>query len=65
MNLQLLTLTVYYLGDQIKGVRWVGHVTCMEEKRKAYRVLVWKLEVRDHLEDLGIDERIILKCILR
>jgi hypothetical protein len=32
-----------------------GHITCMEEKRNVYR---------DHLEDLGIFGRIILKWIL-
>jgi hypothetical protein len=27
-----------------RRVRWVGHVACVEEKKKAYRVLVGKSE---------------------
>jgi hypothetical protein len=37
----------------------------MGDKRGAYRVLVGKLKEREHLEDPGVDGRIILKCILR
>ena len=31
------------------------------ERRGAYRVFVGKLRERDHLEDLGVDGRIILR----
>jgi hypothetical protein len=27
-----------------KGIRWAGHVACMGEERKVYRVLVGKTE---------------------
>jgi hypothetical protein len=30
----------------MSGVKWVGHVACRGEKRKAYRVLVGKPEVK-------------------
>jgi sugar lactone lactonase YvrE len=33
--------------------------------RGACRVLVWKLREKDHLEDLGVDGRIILKWIFK
>jgi hypothetical protein len=33
------------------------------ERRGAYRALVGKPEGRNHLEDPGVDGRIILKCI--
>jgi len=46
INLKLLPLSVYHLDDHIKGVKWVSHVICVEEKRNAYRVLVGKLKVR-------------------
>jgi hypothetical protein len=34
-------------------------------KREAYRILVGNLKKRDHLEDLGVDMRIILERILK
>jgi len=37
----------------------------MGDKRNAYRGLVGKLEGKSHLEDLGLDERIILKWKLK
>jgi hypothetical protein len=37
----------------------------MGGKRRACRVLVGKLKERNHLEDLGIGGRIILKRILK
>jgi hypothetical protein len=46
-----------------RRLRWAGHVACMGEKRGTYRVLVGKTEGRNHLEDQGIDGRIILKWI--
>jgi hypothetical protein len=36
----------------------------MRERRDEYRVLVGKPEGRNHLEDPGVDWRIILKWIL-
>jgi len=35
------------------------------DRRGAHRVLVGNLKERDHLEDLGLDDRIILKRILK
>jgi hypothetical protein len=46
-------------------MRWAEHVACLEETGNAYKVLIRKPEGRDHLEDLGMDDRIILKWILR
>jgi hypothetical protein len=31
---------------QIKGMRWVGHVACMGNRRDAYRVLMEKPETK-------------------
>ena len=43
-------------------MRWAGHVACMGEKWT--QVLVGNLKERDHLEDLGVDRK-ILKWILK
>jgi hypothetical protein len=37
----------------------------MDEKRCTYRVMVGNLRERDHLEDLGVDGRVILRWIFR
>ena len=39
----------------------MGHVGRMREERGVYRVLVGNLWERDHLEEPGVDGRIILK----
>jgi len=44
---------------------WAGHVARMWERRGAYSVLVGRPEGKNHLEDLDIDGRIILKCMFR
>jgi hypothetical protein len=36
----------------------------MKESKDAYTVLVGRPEKRDHLEDLGVEGRVILKWIL-
>jgi hypothetical protein len=38
-----------------------GHVALMCERRGVYRILVGNLRERDHLEDPGVDGRIILR----
>ena len=43
----------------------MGHVAIMAEKRGAYRVWVGKTEGKNHLEDLGINGRIIFRWIFR
>jgi len=45
-------------------MRWAGHVARMEESRGVYRVLIGKSET-DHLEELDVDGRIILRRIFR
>jgi hypothetical protein len=37
----------------------------MEGRRGKYRVVVWKLEGKNNLEDPGVDGRIMLKWISR
>jgi hypothetical protein len=48
-----------------RRIRWVGHVARMREGRGAYRILVERPEGRNHLEDPGVDGRIILKRIFQ
>jgi hypothetical protein len=49
-----------------RRVGWAGHVARMGEKSGAYRMFWWRnLTERDHLENAGIDRRVILKWIFR
>jgi hypothetical protein len=45
----------------IKSIRmkWAWYVAYIGETRGAYRVLAGNLKERDHLEDPGVDRRII------
>lgn len=44
---------------------WVGHVACMGRKKNGVgTILMVRPEGRYHLEGLGIDGRLILKCTL-
>jgi hypothetical protein len=44
-----------------EGRKWMGHVACMTRIRNTYRILAENLKERDHLGDISIDRRIILK----
>ena len=55
--------TQYYSDIITRKMRCVGHVARMGKRRDAYRVLVGRLKKEDHLEDPGVDGRIILKWI--
>jgi len=46
-------------------MRWAGHVARVGERRGVYGVLVGNPEEKDHLENLGVDGRIILRWIFR
>jgi hypothetical protein len=43
-----------------KGMRWVGYVARVRDRRGAYRVLVGRPEVKRPLGRSGIDGRVIL-----
>jgi hypothetical protein len=46
-------------------MRWAGNMANMGDRRGAYRVFVGRSKGKNHLENLGIDEGIILKWILK
>lgn len=46
-------------------MRWAGHVACIVKNKNVYRVLVGKPEYKDNLPDLSVDERTVLKLILK
>jgi len=49
-----------YLGDE------TGHVAHMEREEVHTRFFWWgNLRERDHIEGLGVDSRIIFKCIFK
>jgi hypothetical protein len=43
-----------------RRVGWAGHVAHKGEVRNAYRILVGNAMETDHLQKLGVDEKIIL-----
>ena len=48
-----------------RRMRWAGHVARMGERRGACRIWWGNLRERDHLENPGVDGRIILRWIFR
>jgi phage gp16-like protein len=48
-----------------RRMRLVGHVASMGKMRTAYTILARKLEWKTSHEKLGVDERIILKLLLK
>jgi hypothetical protein len=48
-----------------RRMRVSENVTYIREREGAYRVVVGKPEGKDHLEDPGVDGRIILRSIFR
>jgi hypothetical protein len=48
-----------------RRMKWAGHVARMGVRRGAYRGLVGNMRGRDHLEDPGVDGRIITIWIFR
>jgi hypothetical protein len=60
--------TVYvlkYWGDEIKENKIGVRVAHTWESGSTYRVLVGKLREKDHLEDVDIDGKIIMKSVLK
>jgi hypothetical protein len=54
-------LLILRVSLSIVNYGWAGHVALVGERRDAYRALAGKPEGRNHLEDPGVDGRIILK----
>ena len=48
-----------------RRMRWAGNVARIGDRRGAYRVLVGELREGDHLEDLDVGGRIILKLVFK
>jgi hypothetical protein len=62
-NEKLISLPNIHVIKSRRG--WVGHVVRMGERTGAYMGLVGKPEGKNHVEDLGVDGRIILQCMLK
>ena len=48
-----------------KTIRWARHVARMGETKRAYKVWWRDLREADHLEELGVDGRVILEWIFK
>jgi hypothetical protein len=48
-----------------RRIRWAGHVAHLGDSRRVHRMLVGNLSQRDHLGDLGVAGRIILRWIFK
>jgi hypothetical protein len=64
MDVLLLINIIIIRQIKSRRVRWAGHVACIGQERKMYKVLVGKPEERDLLEDKGIDGRMGSEWIL-
>jgi hypothetical protein len=45
-------------------MRWAGHIAHMGDMRNVYTTLIGKPKWKNHLEDLDVDGKVILKLIL-
>jgi len=50
---------------QPKRMRWTGHVARMEDNINTYRGLVEKPKEGDHLVEVSVDGKVILKWIIQ
>jgi hypothetical protein len=46
-------------------MKWAGHVVSMGEVRNAYKISIGEYKLIDHLGDISVDGRILLKWILK
>jgi hypothetical protein len=46
-------------------MKWAGHLACVGKREGAYRVWMERPKGKNHLEDLGVNGSIILKCFLK
>jgi hypothetical protein len=66
----ILQTTPYFSPNIVQVIKsrrmiWAGHVAHVGDRRGACRVFWGYLRERDHLEDLGIDGRTVLKFIFK
>jgi hypothetical protein len=47
-----------------RKTKWAGHVALMGVVRNVYKIMSRNVKGRDHSEDIGVDGKIILECIL-
>jgi hypothetical protein len=57
----LLSSSTFVEVIKSRRLRWERLVPPMEEMRNAYKILVANPKGRDHLEELDIDAKILLK----
>jgi hypothetical protein len=78
LRVHFLSLTLIIKGIRLQGtspnyirliesrrMRWIEHIACIWTIRNAFKIFLEKLLARYLLENVGTDERIILKWILK
>jgi hypothetical protein len=63
MQIIIIIIIIIIMVLKSRRKRWAGHVAHMRELKNEYKILSENLKGRYHLEDLGIDEKIILDWI--
>jgi hypothetical protein len=51
--------------NKLRKMRWLGHAACMGQMKNSNRILDRILKGTDHMGDLSIDEKIILKWVFK
>jgi hypothetical protein len=60
-----LQISTVIIVIKSRRIRWAGSCNTHGEIKKAYIIFVREPEGKDYLGDIGIDEKTILKCILK
>jgi len=64
-EIMICTHHQYYLGDQMRRMRWAGHVARMGREDAYTGFWLGSVKERDNLEYTGVDKKIMLRWDFR